>query len=201
MGPTGNKTLIIEGIFVHYYAARQLQIQCNNFLVCLTNRYRTMLLAGGGIGVTPIIGMLKDIYDMNIPGGSDGTPAPRLGAQQEHTIDTIYFLWAMPSITDYETFRKEVNEFIERAKAPGKPNLVPLIHITRSKETLEEPLVAGRPNIVEIYQRMMKGQLSRHASLVFVCGPQPLVAECWDRSIKYTLKGSHIDFHHEIFEF
>ena len=151
--------------------------------------------------MTPIIGMLKDIYDMNIPAGSDCMPAPRLSAHQEHTIDTIYFLWAMPSIIDYDTFRKEVDEFIERAKAPNKPNLVALIHITRSKETLSPPLISGRPNILDIYQRMMRGQSSRHASLVFVCGPQPLVAECWDRSIKYTLKGSHIDFHHEIFEF
>jgi ferredoxin-NADP reductase len=164
-------------------------------------RYRSILLAAGGIGVTPIIGMLKDIYDVNVPAGDDCLPMPRFGSEEDHVIETIYFLWAMPSIADYETFRNEVEEFILRAKAAGKPNLVPLIYITRSKENLISPLFAGRPNIVDIYQRMMKGLPPRQSALVFVCGPQPLVAECWDRSIRYTMKGSQVDFHHEIFEF
>ena len=56
-----------------------------------------MLLVGGGIGVTPVMGMLKDIYDVGLPN--------EMQHQQQHCIDTIYFMWVMPHLTDYDLFR------------------------------------------------------------------------------------------------
>jgi NAD(P)H-flavin reductase len=150
-----------------------------------------MLLAGGGIGVTPIIGMLKDIYNVNV---EDTTT-------QVHQIETIYFLWVMPKLADYECFRAEVEMFIELSRAPGMPNLVPLIYITRSKEELVAPFYSGRPDILGVYRKLMNNRLVGSNGLVFGCGPQPLIAELWDKSIQYTVRGDKIDFHHEIFEF
>jgi predicted ferric reductase len=48
--------------------------------------YGTILLAAGGIGVTPLIGMLKDIYDVEVPEDQRRAAAP-------HGIETIYLLW------------------------------------------------------------------------------------------------------------
>jgi hypothetical protein len=107
----------------------------------------------------------------------------------------------MPKLEDYECFRDEIEEFKLRAEAPDKPTLVLLIYITRSQEKLLAPFIPGRPNIGRVYRDMLQGRPKGQRSLVFACGPQPLVAELWDKSISYTLKGRHIDFHHEIFEF
>jgi NAD(P)H-flavin reductase len=151
-----------------------------------------MLLAGGGIGVTPVVGMLKDIYNINL--AADVTV-------RSHSIESIYFMWCMPKLEDYECFRTEVEQCIELARAPGMPDLVPLIYITRSKEKLAAPFISGRPNILDIYKKMMKNRRQCSTALVFGCGPQPLIAELWDKSIQYTVRGDKVDFHHEIFEF
>lgn len=83
----------------------------------------------------------------------------------------------MPRTEDYELFREELEEFMLRSKAPHMPNLVPLIYITRSKDSLSEPFTSGRPNIGFIYQKICKGRPVDQAGLVFACGPQPLVSE------------------------
>ncbi len=47
----------------------------------------------------------------------------------------------------------------------------------------------------------MLGAHANKTGLVFACGPKPMVAELWDNSIKATVRGVRIDFHHEVFEF
>lgn len=151
-----------------------------------------MLLAGGGIGVTPIMGILKDVFDIGL------NIDPK--AASHRAIDTIYFWWIMPGLTDYDSFRDELNQCMERSKLHGYPKFVPSIYITRSKELLQEPFHSGRPNVNAVFKSMLENHLG-DAGLVFVCGPQPLVTELWDKSIQCTASGHCIDFHHEIFDF
>ncbi len=154
-----------------------------------------MLLAGGGIGVTPVMSMLKDVYDIGLPAHKKKSIP--------HSIQTIYFMWVMPNIVDYEYFRSDIDLILQQVKENPKnyyPNLVVSIYITRSKKKLEPPFYSGRPSINKIFQTMTSSH-QRKAGLVFACGPSPMVAELWDHSIKYTLAGTRIDFHHEIFEF
>lgn len=151
-----------------------------------------MLLAGGGIGVTPVMCMLKDIYDIGLPANEQNV--------LPHAIETVYFMWVMPNLSDYESFRSDLELCSQRSREPGRPKLVSMIYVTRSKEQLEPPFISGRPKVSEIFSSMMTAQPD-DAGLVFACGPSPMVAELWDNSIQNTLKGRRIDFHHEIFEF
>ena len=151
-----------------------------------------LLLAGGGIGVTPVMSMLKDVYDIGIPKEKQKLIP--------HAIKTIYFMWVMPNIGDYECFRSEIDFISKRSKEPNYPKLVISIYITRSKEQLEPPFISGRPKISQIFHTMVSNHNDK-AGLVFACGPGPMVAELWDYSIQYTVNGTRIDFHHEIFEF
>ena len=182
---------ITEGSFILSY----LEFICisfsgNCFLILF--RYPFMLLAAGGIGVTPVMGMLKDVYDVNLP--------DYMQNQLPHAIQTIYFMWVMPTIADYSSFKDEIQVIVEKSKAPGRPKLVLLIYVTRSKDALDEPFISGRPKIGKLFERMISDHPQK-AGLVFACGPSPLVSELWDNCIQNTLKGKRIDFHHEVFEF
>lgn len=157
-------------------------------------RYPVILLAGGGIGVTPVMGMLKDIYDIGLTEEQSSYAPP-------HAIDTIYALWVMPHLADYECFREELAMCVERAKSPDKPNLVLLVYITRAKEELQPPFLKGRPLIGQLFHQLMENRPKEDATLVFACGPKPMVAELWDNSIQQTMKGRMVNFHHEIFDF
>lgn len=160
-------------------------------------RYPMILLAAGGIGVTPTIGMMKDIYDVGLGDGISKFKS----VPQPNAIETIYFLWAMQKQEDYECFREDIEQCIQRSKDTDLPTLVPLIYITRSTGELEDPFIAGRPQLADVFERMMYEHNEDQTGLVFACGPQPLVAELWDKSIEHTINGREIDFHHEVFEF
>lgn len=150
----------------------------------------------GGIGITPAMGILKDIYEVGLSKAQTNVP------ESPSAIENIYMLWVVPSLEDYTCFEEELGICLRKSHYPGKPNLKLMVYITRSKEKLDPPLVAGRPDIASIYRIMMEsGHRNEDAGLVFACGPQALVSETWDKSIQYTLKGRLIDFHHEIFDF
>lgn len=150
-------------------------------------------MGAGGIGITPILGMLKDIYDI-------GLTNEQIISTKPHAIETIYFLWVMPHAEDACSFWEELELCIAASKAEDKPNLVLMVYVTRSKDKLKPPFASGRPNIENIFKILMTNGKD-HASLVFACGPQALVSELWDKSVQCTLRGHLVDFHHEIFEF
>ena len=138
------------------------------------------------------MGMLKDIYDIGLPDDQQN--------QMPHAIETVYFLWVMPTMDDYDSFKDEIDLCLERSYEPGRPKLELSIYITRSKAVLSHPFIAGRPTVDKIFQNMLDTHPGS-TGLVFGCGPQPLVAELWDNSIQHTVKGRRIDFYHEKFDF
>lgn len=81
MGLMVNRTSTIEG--------KNCETRCDKYcavILIFYYSYRVILLAAGGIGVTPVIGMLKDIYNVDVSTEYHRQAHP-------HVIDTIYFLW------------------------------------------------------------------------------------------------------------
>lgn len=157
-------------------------------------RYPVLLLAGGGIGITPVMCMMKDMYDVGI--------LPENQLRKPHAVETVYLMWVMPNLVDYNIFRDNVDLFMNRATQPRYPKLVVMIYITRSKDSLQPPLTAGRPKVSKLFETIMTSHADvSDAVLVFACGPGPMVAELWDNSIHNAVMGRRVDFHHEFFEF
>eukprot|EP00457_Paulinella_chromatophora_P001159 gb/GEZN01001161.1/.p1 GENE.gb/GEZN01001161.1/~~gb/GEZN01001161.1/.p1 ORF type:complete len:665 (-),score=68.40 gb/GEZN01001161.1/:546-2540(-) len=158
-------------------------------------RYSVLFLAGGGVGVTPVIGLLKDLFNGGkLPDGEKSVVRP-------HRIDEVYMTWVIPHATDYDVFRADIEECMALARRPQFPKLRVMVYATRAKpEEARPPIHTGRPKFNIIFDEMEQRHMNK-AALVFACGPEPMVNELWDQSTRRSKAGARIDFHHETFNF
>lgn len=160
-------------------------------------RFPVVFLCGGGVGITPVLGMLKDIYNVGEYGkGGEGARF------QKHVMQCVYAMWIVPTEEDANWFLRELKACMRNAQnVESMPKLVVWLHVTKAKAgTVKAPLIAGRPNMQEVFDSMQTCYPTQ-AALCFACGPSPMVNELWDLSIKRTREGGRVDFHHETFEF
>jgi NAD(P)H-flavin reductase len=161
-------------------------------------RFPCVMLVGGGVGITPVIGMLKDLYNVGVYSHAERDRVI------PHCIEAVYAVWVMRKADDYECFRKVLERCLQRAtQEPGRyPALNIWVYVSRGKAgELAEPLIAGRPRFPEIYDQLQENHPGGKASLVFACGPKPMISELWDLSVVRTMKGGRFSFFHEIFDF
>jgi NAD(P)H-flavin reductase len=69
-------------------------------------RFPAVILVSGGIGVTPVMGILKDIYRT----GQVERKARR------SAIEDVHFVWTVPSADQYGWFDEDVKELVGAAE-------------------------------------------------------------------------------------
>lgn len=176
-------------------------------------RYPILLLCGGGVGITPIMGMLKDIYNVG------QSLSPPSAFDQRHCMRQVFCCWIMRHADETQSFLADIQACADQAKSYPKafPALEALIYVTRAKAddpAMVLPLRCGRPDFPALFSRIAKDSKCAEANSngngkkgkseamqVFACGPAPMVTELWDLSLAETLNGRRVDFHKEIFEF
>jgi hypothetical protein len=152
-------------------------------------RYPALLLACGGVGVTPIIGIIKDLYRIG-----DLSPEMR-SLIRAHCIDTVWLLWSMPTFDVFGWFAEELTEALGKAGGPGMPNLRICLSITRAAQPSAEAnelvnrfkdkphasvqVKGGRPDVGGLLREVTKPRDGLSASdeaaravTTFVCGPE-----------------------------
>ncbi|CAG8521182.1 11125_t:CDS:2, partial [Cetraspora pellucida] len=128
--------------------------------------YRTVMLVAGGIGITPMISILKDLVDRQI-------------SNMPIMTQSIYFLWTVPDTDSYSWFGNELTEIQDRLtkRLPESKYQFDLkIFLTRSTTTPSSVFFQGRPN----FMTMMKDLKEYHGSgdiAVGVCGPPSMLKE------------------------
>jgi len=161
-------------------------------------RYGVLILVGGGVGITPVIGMLKDLYggygENDHRGPADFAPP--------HCIKQVYVLWIMPHATETEAFSDTLASHSLAARSNvSLPALDLRIHCTRAKaDEVSPPLIAGRPDIPGLVNDAANSHPGE-STLIFACGPGRMVNELWDETVKRNSRHHRFDFHHETFEF
>eukprot|EP00808_Paulinella_micropora_P032027 g23580.t1 len=161
------------------------------------NRYPLLVLVGGGVGVTPIMGLLKAIYSV----GRD-LPQSEATRTRYHCNEAVYIIWVMQKAHEYEIFRDVIYECQSNAKThPYMPPLHVIACASREKpgSPLRAPLTAGRPDFAKFF-KMLDKNYKRKAGLLFACGPDAMVVELWGRCLKRS-RHSLMEFHHEVFNF
>ncbi len=155
-------------------------------------RYPVCVTMVAGIGVTPVLGMVRDLYDMGVP--KDSAVLPNM-------VEGFYVIWSVPDEKNVLWFKEDFDRILAN-QAPGMPKLHLHIHVTRAK-TLKEPspgVFCGRPNLQQIVDSALVNYPGK-AMALFTCGPKAIVESAWDVAATCNRAGKRVDFHHETFEF
>uniref|UniRef100_A0A6B2L6A5 FAD-binding FR-type domain-containing protein n=1 Tax=Arcella intermedia TaxID=1963864 RepID=A0A6B2L6A5_9EUKA len=147
------------------------------------HRYSNMVLVAGGIGITPVIGILKEIF---------------AGKKRRSRIQSVVMVWSVPSEIEAGWFMEELKALYQISNS-SSIKLEIKVHLSKAKEVPPSPFLnTGRPDI----EKYLDGATQeRTPCFVFVCGPKKLVNSAWDISTKLQRKGKICHFHHETFQF
>uniref|UniRef100_A0A6B2LHV1 Ferric reductase NAD binding domain-containing protein n=1 Tax=Arcella intermedia TaxID=1963864 RepID=A0A6B2LHV1_9EUKA len=147
------------------------------------HRYSHVVLIAGGIGITPIIGILKEIF---------------AGKKRRSRIQSVLMVWSVPSEGESGWFMDEM-KYLYQISNSSSIKLEIKIHLSRAKEVPPGLFLnSGRPDL----DKYLDGATQERAPcFVFVCGPKKLVNSAWDISTKLQRKGKICHFHHETFQF
>jgi len=146
-------------------------------------RFPFMLLYAGGIGITPVIGIVRDLFSQ---------------PNKRRALHTVYLVWSIPREENYEWFRDVFEDVLNNNESNTR--LILKVHITGAQNELAPPLYTGRPNPKAVMDEIGTDP-SGGACFVFVCGPAPMVKDVWDNTTRQRSKGRPFIFHYETFEF
>lgn len=176
--------------------------------------YPIIALLGGGIGITPMIAIVRDLAArMNLPlriPRADGQTVPTLALGAKD----VYFFWWTNAIGEYNWLRQEMRAILQLAKdAEQYGNRIHIsIMITRDEEfdlegagydELERHVISfGMPGQQEVLGEIKKKHPTGDCA-VAVCGPAMMVREtrnvCAGRDI--STQTGKFAVHWESFEF
>jgi len=151
----------------------------------------TVILIGGGIGITPVLSIFKDLYHVHqLASGSEAFKGPQ----------SIYLIWVVRNESSLSMFHELFHEITTDANTNSKFKIV--LYVTRLSTGKDEERTDNlfrpvpkfeRPNITkELYNITHK---TGRDVTVMVCGPTPLVDAARNASYNLGLK-----FHEETFE-
>ena len=161
-------------------------------------RYGSILFVAGGIGITPAMSILKDVYQ-NHTDASKKSPS--------HCIRHVTLVWVVPYASEALFLLDQLNSFHEMSRNDAHlPDLKLSIHVTRSSDghaTMKgQRFIYSRPVFDDVIDACLMGRPEvTRSTLVYACGPTKMVNQCWDETMRKNAKNVRIDFYHETFEF
>jgi ferredoxin-NADP reductase len=162
-------------------------------------RYEAVVLVSAGIGVTPMISILRYYFLYNVSSHvALGTPI--------HLAKHIFFVWTIPDMGVYEMFRDQITWCHERSGSEGFPQLHVQIYVTKQDGAKAEEfglrdgdVITKRPDMKAVLQGVKEHRIPRTA--VLMCGPKLLANATHSAVVELSDGDVLFDYHHETFEF
>lgn len=130
-----------------------------------------MVLVGGGVGVTPQIACLKDVFRIRM------SVVARVDHARRGHIKHVYFVWAAPDRSHYMWFHDVFADCLKRHEEdPTYPELHLFCHLSRETEVppgMPDHVFVGRPDIhaiMGIVCQERQEELKVSQGAVFACG-------------------------------
>jgi len=173
-------------------------------------RYESIVLVGGGVGVTPMMSVLKDLFQIDVSEDN------RRRYPISPYVKNVYFLWVVPSVAPWAWFFDTLKVAMATSatgSALGYPKLRVKGFCTKPDPKLAKlqrvispikdyHITEGRPNMPQLIEGIESsiGE-GRKRVAVLACGPSKLVSSTWDTCLKRSRPGIQFDCHREEFEF
>jgi len=158
------------------------------------HRFETIVVTGGGVGVTPCIAMLRDVFRV------DYTKETRMEKARHTVTKNVFFIWSCTNVQVYEWFKDVVERSVAKSSRTGYAKLHLYIYATREK-TPPAPMIPGRPDYDEIFDHVERETAGAPVAS-FVCGPDAMVDDVQQQCIERTAAGPARWYgHQETFNF
>jgi NAD(P)H-flavin reductase len=150
--------------------------------------HRTVLLVAGGIGITPMISILRDLVSRQV------TSMPVVTQE-------IHFMWIIPDQVSYSWFGGEIREIITQSSAlPEEKYLLDVkIFFTKATTTPSSQFFVGRPDLGLVFRDIKQFNGSGDIA-VGVCGPAAMLKEVRNAAVSQSDSSCLFKVHTETFE-
>jgi predicted ferric reductase len=157
--------------------------------------YSHILFVCGGIGITPCLSFIRDVYNYN---DYNNNNLPETTA--ETTIRQIILVWCCPVEDDAQWVNRELLHAIRQSQVGNFPGFHLYVFITNQSEIKNSTYYVGRPDMDRVFDTMEDRMIEGNArACVHVCGPRSLSQTVWDTWSRRSL-GKRYDFRQEIFD-
>lgn len=165
--------------------------------------YPTVVLIGGGIGVTPMLSIARDLGNRMALPLSQQPGAPTLAFETR----TVYLLWYARTADEYSSLRDECRGLwsLARGLKDRGLRLVLRVFLTRSEPSSDADAIeranifSARPTPTELLEDVKKRHPVGDAA-VAVCGPAKLVKDVRNSCAEVSDKDGVMGVHWESFE-
>ena len=165
--------------------------------------YDVLCLVAGGVGITPVMAILKDIFRSG-----------NASASQSHLLREVVVIWTVQQFTQFGWFHDEVKSclFGVSPVVTEGPSLHIRVHASRqvgpnaferaamSTTRASLTFTASRPVLREQLHAVARSATRDRRIFVLGCGPTMLVRDLWDTVTEMQWSGFKIDWHREVFE-
>lgn len=157
----------------------------------MDEQHDTLLLVAGGIGITPIISIFKDQYQLH-----------RQSHPNSKMLKHVYLLWVVRDMSSLEMFREVFDDISNDPHCQSKFHIILRVtqrsfskaySLTAETTPLNPQPIMGRPNLLQEFGDI--AQTCGKNVLAMVCGPNVMIKEVQSAAYKFKF-----DLHVETFE-
>eukprot|EP00727_Mastigamoeba_balamuthi_P011185 m51a1_g669 Ferric reductase (785) ;mRNA; r:252805-255750 len=162
--------------------------------------YHVAVLVAGGIGVTPMVAIVRSVY--GIARLADGTVMGGVQRGRPGALKALRLHWSVTGVGHYTLF-SDVFEAaaLSRSNDPTVPAFDVRLHVTKGPAEVPNVTASpGRMDVARVLDAVAADYPGQRVAVV-ACGPAAMTRAAWDAVARHKRRGETMDVHCETFTF